>query len=136
MDVAPCVLEDRGGSRGVHVLSNPSFDAGAEEGRMSASIAHPSQDASNTAIASEHSSSAHSHHLDALANRSTLTIESLVPQSRARCLDLGRGDTTLADAVQARASRRTDWRCIDAQRMPTDFLKPARSANTDDYTIP
>ena len=87
---------------------------------MSSSLARESQDASNTAIVSEHGSSGRSHRLDALADRLALHIESLVPQGRARCLDIGRGDTTLAEAVQARASR-TDWRCIDAQRMPADF---------------
>jgi SAM-dependent methyltransferase len=117
-------------------LSNPSFDAGAEEGRMSSSIARESQDASITAIVSEQDSPAHGHRLDALADRIALHIESLVPQGRARCLDIGRGDTTLADAVQERAARRTDWRCIDVQRMPADFRKQPRSANTDDCAIP
>jgi SAM-dependent methyltransferase len=117
-------------------LSNPSFDAGAGEARMSSSIACESNGAPNEAIASEHAGSARSHSLDALANRIALHIESLVPQGRARCLDIGRGDLTLAGAVQARASRRTDWRCIDAQRMPADFRRQARSANTGDCTIP
>jgi hypothetical protein len=67
-------------------------------------------------IASEPSQ--HSHGLDVLADRIALHIESLVPQGRTRCLDIGRGDMTLAKAVQARALR-TDWHCVEVQRILT-----------------
>jgi SAM-dependent methyltransferase len=118
MDVALLVSKDRGGSRGVHVLFNRSFDAAAEEGRMSLPLVRESKDEKNKAIASDHAASAPSHRLDVLADRIALHLESLVPQGRARCLDIGRGDMTLVEAVQARASR-TDWRCIDVHEMAT-----------------
>ena len=52
-----------------------------------------------------------------LAQRIALHIESLVPQGRARCLDIGCGDMTLVEAIQARKSR-TEWRCIDVHGVP------------------
>jgi hypothetical protein len=55
-----------------------------------------------------------------LADRIALHVESLVPRGRARCLDVGGGDMTLADAVHARAPR-TDWRCIDVHDAPSDL---------------
>jgi hypothetical protein len=64
--------------------------------------------------------SSHGHRLDVLADRIALHIESLVPQGRARCVDLGRGERALADAVQARVPR-TEWRCIDVRRMPAEL---------------
>jgi SAM-dependent methyltransferase len=58
----------------------------------------------------------------ALAQRVALHIESLVPQGRARCLDIGCGDMALVQALEARQSRhdktRTDWYCIDVHRAP------------------
>jgi hypothetical protein len=84
---------------------------------MSWPIARETNDAPQRAI--EHAS-AHGHRIDVLADRIALHIESLVPQGRARCLDLGRGDMTLADAVQERVPR-TEWRCIDVQRTPADL---------------
>ena len=81
-------------------------------------IARESSEAPNKAIASGHASSPPlDYRLELLADRIALHIESLVPQGCARCLDIGRGDMTLAEAVQARASH-TDWRCIDVERMP------------------
>ena len=60
--------------------------------------------------------------LGALAQRVALHIESLVPQGRARCLDIGCGDMALVQALEARGSRhdktRTDWYCIDVHRAP------------------
>jgi ubiquinone/menaquinone biosynthesis C-methylase UbiE len=51
-----------------------------------------------------------------LAQRIALHIESLVPRGRARCLDIGSGDMTLVDAIQAQKPRsRTDWQCIDVR---------------------
>jgi hypothetical protein len=54
----------------------------------------------------------HGHRVAVLADRLAMHIESLVPRGRARCLDVGFGDMTLADAVRARAPR-TDWRCVE-----------------------
>ncbi len=44
-------------------------------------------------------------------------IESLVPQGRARCLDVGSGDPSLADAVHECVTR-TDWLSVDARTIP------------------
>lgn len=73
-----------------------------------------------------------------LAQRLALHIESLVPQGRARCLDVGCGDMTLAEAIQARTSR-TDWRCIDVHRLPANFRNDERWSKYrrfDGRTIP
>lgn len=55
---------------------------------------------------------------DALADRIAMHIESLVPQGRVECLDVGCGDLTLAEAVEERLLR-TNWHCIDVQRPPS-----------------
>ena len=52
-----------------------------------------------------------------LAGRIVLHIQSLVPQGRARCLDVGRGDMKLAEAIEKRALH-TDWRCIGVDPVP------------------
>jgi SAM-dependent methyltransferase len=57
------------------------------------------------------------HGVGLLAERIALHIETLVPRGRARCLDVGCGDMTMADAVEERAPR-TDWRCIDVHPLP------------------
>jgi rhodanese-related sulfurtransferase len=56
----------------------------------------------------------HEHRVGVLADRVAMHIESLVPRGRARCLDVGSGDMTIADAVSTRAPR-TDWQCVDVQ---------------------
>ena len=84
---------------------------------MSWSIPRETGDAPKKAI--EHAA-AHGHRLEVLADRIALHIESLVPQGRARCLDIGRGDMTLAEAVQERAPR-TEWHCIDVQGAPAEL---------------
>jgi SAM-dependent methyltransferase len=76
--------------------------------------------------------------LGVLADRIALHIESLVPRGRARCLDVGCGDMTLAEAVQSRASR-TDWRCIDVHSLPTELRQDQRwnkYREFDGQTIP
>jgi hypothetical protein len=60
------------------------------------------------------------HRVGVLADRIALHVESLVPRGRARCLDVGHADRTLADAVHTRAPR-TDWRCIDVHDAPSDL---------------
>ncbi len=75
-----------------------------------------------------------------LAQRIALHIESLVPQGRARCLDIGCGDMTLAEAIQARKSH-TDWRCIDVHDVPQapelrDDARWSKYLQFDGRTIP
>ena len=59
------------------------------------------------------------HRVGVLAERIAMHIETLVPRGRARCLDVGCGDMTLAEAVQSHASR-TDWKCIDVHSLPAE----------------
>jgi SAM-dependent methyltransferase len=79
--------------------------------------------------------------LAALAQRIALHIESLVPQGRARCLDIGCGDMTLVEALEARRSRtnksRMDWSCIDVHRAPEcDDTRWCKYRQFDGRTIP
>src|ERR1700752_2074222 len=60
-----------------------------------------------------------------LAGRIVLHIQSLVPQGRARCLDVGCGDMKLAEAIETRAPP-TDWRCIDVHPVPAPVRDDAR----------
>jgi hypothetical protein len=62
----------------------------------------------------------HERRVGVLADRIAMHVESLVPRGRARCLDVGRGDLLLADAIHARAPR-TDWRGIDVHDAPSDL---------------
>jgi hypothetical protein len=50
--------------------------------------------------------------VELLAERIALHIESLVPRGRARCLEIGSGDTAIAEAIHDRLER-TAWRCCD-----------------------
>jgi hypothetical protein len=54
----------------------------------------------------------------ALADRIAMHIESLVPRGRAKCLDVGCGDLTLAESVEDLLLR-TDWHCIDVLATPS-----------------
>jgi len=92
---------------------------------MSSPIALENKDVSKKALVSLHRTLSHGHRVDVLAQRLALHIESLVPQGRARCLDIGCGDMSLAEAVQARASR-TDWRCIDVHNLPVGLREDER----------
>jgi len=92
---------------------------------MSSQIALENQDMSQNALVSPHRTLSHGHRVDVLAERIALHIESLVPQGRARCLDIGCGDMALAEAVNARSSR-TDWRCIDVHGLPVGFSEDPR----------
>ena len=87
-------------------------------------VALERKNASDT-LASARRTSSHDHRVGVLADRLALHIESLVPRGRARCLDIGCGDMSLAEAVQARASR-TDWRCIDVHGLPVGSSEDPR----------
>lgn len=63
--------------------------------------------------------------LGVLANRIAMHLETLVPRGRARCLDIGCGDMTLAEAVHEHAPR-TDWLCIDVHPAPAAVQDEAR----------
>ena len=80
-----------------------------------------------------------SHRSLALAQRIALHIESLVPQGRARCLDIGCGDMTLVEAIDAAdaATRRArTGRCIDvhARRRCPSFATTRVGASTASST--
>jgi SAM-dependent methyltransferase len=92
---------------------------------MSSPIALENKDVSKKALVSLHRTLSHGHRVDVLAERIALHIESLVPQGRARCLDIGCGDMSLAEAVEARTSR-TDWRCIDVHGLPVGLREDKR----------
>jgi len=73
-----------------------------------------------------------------LAERIALHIESLVPQGRARCLDIGCGNMKLAEAIETRAPH-TDWRCIDVHPAPAavrDDVRKSKYRQFDGRTIP
>jgi len=73
-----------------------------------------------------------------LAGRIVLHIESLVPQGRVRCLDVGCGEMKLAEAIETRA-RQTDWSCIDVHAVPPTVRNDARRSKYrqfDGRTIP
>jgi SAM-dependent methyltransferase len=90
------------------------------------------------ALVSLHRTLSHSHRVDVLAQRIALHVESFVPQGRIRCLDVGCGDMTLAEAIQERTSR-TDWSCIDVHALPAELRRDARWSKYrrfDGRTIP
>lgn len=105
---------------------------------MSSPIALAHKGASKKAVVGLHRTLSHGHRVGVLAERIALYVESLVPQGRVRCLDIGCGDMTLAEAVEARGSR-TDWRCIDVHRLPPELSADARwrkYRSFDGRTIP
>ena len=73
-----------------------------------------------------------------LAERIALHIQSLVRQGRARCLDVGCGDMTLAESIEARAPH-TSWHCIDVHPVPAaarDTAQWSKYHQFDGRTIP
>jgi len=95
-------------------------------------------DETQNAADASHRGLSHGHRIDVLAERIALHIESLVRQGRVRCLDVGCGDMTLADAVHERTSR-TDWSCIDTYGRPADVSEDERWSKYrqfDGRTIP
>jgi SAM-dependent methyltransferase len=100
-------------------------------------MAFEHQGASPKALAGVRQTLSHGHR-GAIAERLAMHIESLVPQGQARCLDIGCGDMTIAEAVQEHASR-TDWRCIDVHRLPPELRDDSRWGkyrSFDGRTIP
>ena len=85
-----------------------------------------------------HDTPARERRVGALADRIAMYVDSLVPQGRVRCLDIGCGDMALAEAVEKRKSR-TAWRCIDLHRLPPELQDDARwrkYGRFDGRTIP
>jgi hypothetical protein len=70
-----------------------------------------------------------------VAERIALHIDSLVPRGRANCVDIGYGDTALAEAIRERLAR-TNWRCVDVRPAPSlgDPVHGHRASDED--TIP
>jgi hypothetical protein len=62
--------------------------------------------------------SPHRHRVGVLAERIAMHVQTLVPRGRSRCLDIGCGDMTIAEAVQAHATR-SDWSCTDVYPVPS-----------------
>jgi len=79
----------------------------------------------------------HDRDLEVVAERIALHIESLVPRGRAHCIDIGYGDTTLAESIHERLAR-TNWRCVDVRPTPPGLRDPLGSGYRafDDDTIP
>lgn len=91
----------------------------------------------NSALVDRNGTPARERRIDVLADRIALYVDSLVPQGRARCLDVGCGDMTLAEAVGKRKSR-TAWRCIDVSGWPSELGDDAHRHEClrfDGYTI-
>src|SRR5688572_30416716 len=79
----------------------------------------------------------HDRKLEVVAERIALHIESLVPRGRAHCVDIGYGDTALAESIHERLAR-TNWRCVDVRPAPPGLRDPFGSGcrGFDDDTIP
>jgi len=92
---------------------------------MSSPIALERKGAPKRALVNLHHTLSHGHRVDVLAGRIALHLESLVPQGRIRCLDVGCGDMTLAEAIEERTPR-SDWHCIDVHRLPADLRSDTR----------
>jgi hypothetical protein len=105
---------------------------------MSSPIALERRTASKRALTSVHQSLSHNHRVGVLAAHIAAKIESLVGTDTARCLDIGCGDMTIAEAIHERAPG-TDWRCIDVHPLPQDLAHSARWSKYrtfDGKTIP
>ena len=87
---------------------------------MSSPIAIERKDAPKKALVSIHQALSHSHRVRVISERVAGVIETLVPSGRARCLDIGCGDMTIAEAVHAHAPG-TKWRCIDVHPLPAEL---------------
>ncbi len=70
-----------------------------------------------------------------VAERIALHIDSLVPRGRANCVDIGYGDTALAEAIRERLAR-TNWRCVDVRPAPSSRDPVHGHRASDDDTIP
>ena len=105
---------------------------------MSSPIALEHKAVPKKALVGLHQALSHGHRVDLLAERIGMHIESLVPRGRARCLDIGCGDMTIADAIHEHSTR-TDWRCIDVHPLPQDLRRDSRWSKYrqfDGRTIP
>ena len=105
---------------------------------MSSPIALARKAAPKKALVNLHRTLSHGHRVHVLAQRIAMHIERLIPQGPVRCLDVGCGDMTLAEAVHERSAR-SDWRCIDVHRLPPALRRDARWSkyrSFDGRTIP
>jgi SAM-dependent methyltransferase len=105
---------------------------------MSSPIALERKATSKKALVNLHQTLSHGHRVGVLAERLATHIETLVPRGRAKCLDIGCGDMTIAEAIHEHTSR-TDWRCIDVHPLPPKLSRDARWSkylSFDGHTIP
>jgi hypothetical protein len=105
---------------------------------MSSSITLEHKAAPQNLLADPRRSLPNEHRVALLAQRIAMHVESLVPQGRARCLDVGCGDMALAEAIHEQVSR-TDWRCIDVHQPPPALRRDPRWSKYcwfDGRTIP
>ena len=92
---------------------------------MSSPIALDHKDAPKKALVGLHRTLSHGHRVGVLAQRIAMRIETLVPHGPTKCLDIGCGDMTIAEAIHDHTSR-TDWRCIDVHPLPPGLSEHAR----------
>ncbi len=87
---------------------------------MSSPLAIEKKGASKKALVGLHQALSHNHRVGVLAQRIAAITTMLVPNGRARCLDIGCGDMTIAEAIQQHAPL-SDWRCIDVHPLPSNL---------------
>ena len=66
---------------------------------MSSPIALNHKDAPKKALVGLHRTLSHGHRVGVLAQRIAMQIETLVPHGPTKCLDIGCGDMTIAEAI-------------------------------------
>ena len=84
---------------------------------MSSPIALDRKGAPKKALVGLHRTLSHSHRVGVLARRIAMRIETLVPHGPTKCLDVGCGDMTIAEAIHDHTPR-TEWTCIDVHPLP------------------
>lgn len=92
---------------------------------MSSPIALERRAASRQALVNLHQNLSHGRRVRTLAAALANHIRTLTGDTQTRCLDVGCGDMTIAEAVHALALN-TDWRCIDVHPLPERLADDAR----------
>jgi SAM-dependent methyltransferase len=92
---------------------------------MSSPIALERRAASRQALVNLHQNLSHGRRVRTLAAALANHIRTLTGDTETRCLDVGCGDMTIAEAVHALALN-TDWRCIDVHPLPERLADDAR----------